>query len=237
MHRRALICVALLGIIISACQGPPPTQIVLVVTATPQGAAAQAADTVPAGATPVPAQGDQTLSPAATTVAGQAAPATSAVATPAPLPGTPFLVQPTPTVRQIQVAEQIFERGRMFWLQPTGQIWVMVVTGEGEGQWYVYEDTFEEGDPESDPDIIPPDEDLRQPVRGFGLLWRSNSQVREWLGWGTTDEFGYVTRYEYHPALQIEEGLVVSAPGEHVLYSLVGEGFRFIEETGSWRLN
>ena len=123
---------------------------------------------------------------------------------PAPLPGTPALVQPTPTVRQIQVAEQIFERGRMFWLQPTAQIWVMVLTGEGVGDWYVYEDFFREGDPEFDPGIVPPDEDLKQPIRGFGRLWRENRNVREQLGWATTDEFGFVTRYEYHPALSLE---------------------------------
>lgn len=239
MHRWALLCVALPGLIISACQGPPPTQIVLVVTATPMGLVAQAVATAPPGATSVPVQARDGpgAAPVATTAGLQPATLTSSDATPAPLPGTPYLVQPTPTVRQIQVAEQIFERGRMFWLQPTGQIWVMVVTGAGVGNWYVYEDQFEEGDPESDPELIPPDEDLRQPVRGFGLLWRNNTRLRELLGWGTTDEFGYVTRYEYHPALQVEDGQIVSAPGEHVLYSLVGEGFRFIEESGSWRLN
>ena len=39
MHRRELWCIVLLGLLISACQGPPPTQIVLVVTATPQSEA------------------------------------------------------------------------------------------------------------------------------------------------------------------------------------------------------
>lgn len=237
MHRRAWLCILLIGVLVSACQGPPPTQIVLVVTATPEGFAAQAiSDT----ATPRPEQ-DQQASPTTSLQTATSTPVSSpslvTTATPAPLPGTPFFTQPTPTVRQIQVAEQIFERGRMFWLQPTGQIWVLVVTGEGSGDWFVYEDLFEEGDLESDPGIVPPDDTLLQPVRGFGRLWRDNSEVRESLGWATTDEFGFVTSYEYHPTLRYEDGRFVAAPGEHVMHSLYGEGFRFIEESGSWRLN
>ncbi|MCY3945748.1 MAG: hypothetical protein OXF44_05635 [Anaerolineaceae bacterium] len=237
MHRRAWLCVMLIGVLVSACQGPPPTQIVLVVTATPEGFVAQAD---PGAATPGPDQAQQasptTIGRTATSTA-VSSPAVATTATPAPLPGTPFFTQPTPTVRQIQVAEQIFERGRMFWLQPTGQIWVLVVTGEGSGDWFVYEDVFQEGDLESDPDIVPPDDSLLQPIRGFGRLWRDNSDVRELLGWATTDEFGFVTSYEYHPTLRYEDGRFVAAPGEHVMHSLYGEGFRFIEESGSWRLN
>ncbi len=237
MYRRAWLCVMLIGVLVSACQGPPPTQIVLVVTATPAGFAAQAiADT----AIPLPDRAQQ-ASP--TTGAGTAtstavsSPAVATTATPAPLSGTPFFTQPTPTVRQIQVAEQIFERGRMFWLQPTGQIWVLVVTGAGSGDWFVYDDLFQEGDLESDPGIVAPDDALLQPIRGFGRLWRDNSEVRELLGWATSDEFGFVTSYEYHPTLRYEGGRFVAAPGEHVMHSLYGEGFRFIEESGSWRLN
>ena len=234
MHRRGLIFVVLLGLLASACEGPPPTQIVLVVTATPQEFAAQSAadtqettadGTVQAAETP----GSETAT--ATPVPGLA------TFTPLPVTEPPAVMQPTPTVRQIQVAEQIFEQGRMFWLQPTRQIWVMVVSREGAGDWYVYEDFFEEGDLEFDPNIVPPDEDFKQPIRGFGRLWRDNTLVRQLLGWATTDEFGFVTRYEYHPAVQYVDGQYVSAPGQHVLFSLYGEGLRFIEESSSWRLN
>lgn len=242
MHRRAWLGVLLIGVLVSACQGPPPTQIVLVVTATPGGFVAQA---IPDAAAPRSEQDQQapqaqqagaTAGPGRATSTPPATPALASTATPAPLPGTPFIVQPTPTVRQIQVAEQLFERGRMFWLQPTGQIWVLVVTAAGSGDWFVYEDLFQEGDPESDPDIVPPDDTLQQPVRGFGRLWRDNGEVREALGWATSDEFGFVTSYEYHPTLRFEDGVFVAAPGEHVMHSLYGEGFRFIEESGSWRL-
>ena len=234
MHRRGLIFVVLLGLLASACEGPPPTQIVLVVTATPQEFAAQSAadaqETTADGTAQTEAMPGSEIA-TATPVPGLA------TFTPLPVTETLAVMQPTPTVRQIQVAEQIFERGRMFWLQPTRQIWVMVVSREGAGEWYVYEDFFEEGDLEFDPNIVPPDEDFKQPIRGFGRLWRDNTLVRQLLGWATTDEFGFVTRYEYHPALQSVDGQYVSAPGQHVLYSLYGEGLRFIEESSSWRMN
>ncbi len=104
---------------------------------------------------------------------------------------------PTPLVQPIQVAEQLFEHGRMFWLQPTDQIWVMKITGEGRGTWEIYQNDFVDGEPESDPSLVPP-EGRYQPVRGFGKLWRESGNLRQELGWGVTPEFGYVSNYEYH---------------------------------------
>jgi preprotein translocase subunit SecD len=142
---------------------------------------------------------------------------------------------PTPTTAQINVAEQVFEGGRMLWIQPTDQIWVMIVTATGRGRWVVYEDTFEEGDPEFDPAIVPPAERY-QPMRGFGKLWRDNPAVREALGWATTPEFGYVSPYEYHPGGEVVDGAHIPGPGYHILYSLYGEQFRFNETDGTWAL-
>lgn len=237
MHRRRLLCIVLLAIFAGACQNAPPTQIVLVVTATPEGVAAQG---VAREQTSPVAAGDTAVTPLAAADSSSVTPVAGlAAATPVLLSRTPTVPQPTPTVRQIQVAEQIFERGRMFWLQPIRQIWVMVVSSEGSGEWYAYEDIFEEGEPEFDPALVPPAEDLQQPIRGFGRLWRENPNVREWLGWATSDEFGFVTRYEYHPALGLVDGEIVSLPGYHVLYSLYGESFRFVNDGtgGTWRLS
>ena len=217
MHRRLLVCLALLALIIAACQGPPPTQIIMVVTATPETAeetaAVQADNPTPVVSptneqpTPVPA----TQTPAATPTVNNA---------------------PTPTITQIQVAEQVFENGRMFWLQPTGQIWVMIVTSEGRGDWQIYEDNFVEGEPESDPELVAP-EGMEQPTRGFGKLWRENPGLREALGWAITPEFGFVTRYEYHPGGTND----APEPGYHILLSLYEEAFRFNERNQTWRLN
>lgn len=221
MHRRTMIVMFLLAIIITACQGPPPTQIVLVVTATPPpGDAEETAEASPE--VEVSATGTVTATPAEET------------ATPGPTT-TPDLF-PTTTVNQIQVAEQVFENGRMFWFQPTEQIWVMIITGEGEGDWRIYEDTFVEGEPEFDPEIVPP-EGLEQPTRGFGKLWRENPELREALGWAVTPEFGFVTRYEYHPGGEVEDDEWVQGPGYHVISSLYEEAFRFNEADQTWQLN
>jgi hypothetical protein len=170
-------------------------------------------------------------SPTVTTTGTPATATPSADLTVTPLP-TNF---PTPTTAQINVAEQVFEGGRMLWIQPTRQIWVLVVTGTGQGRWAVYEDTFQEGEPESDPSITPPADRL-QPTRGFGKLWRENPEVREALGWAVTPEFGYVSPYEYHPGGEIVDGEYVPGPGYHILYSLYGERFRFNESDGTWEL-
>lgn len=212
--RRSLfiVWVMILGIIIAACQGPPPTQIILVVTATP-------------GAGPAnDAQNDATAEALAATEEPSPAP------TQTPKPTATTDAQPTPVVNQIQVAEQVFEGGRMFWLQPTGQIWVMTITREGGGEWKIYNDLFTEDDPDEDPQLIPPD-GYEQPKRGFGKLWRENPEIRDALGWAITPEFGYVTRYEYHPSQ------AAGGPGFHLLTSLYEEVFRFNEADQTWQLN
>ncbi len=222
MRRLSLIIPALVIVLLGACQGPPPTQIVIVVTATPNGIAEpnnhtsetteEPAETEEALPSPTRQQNDPTSTPA----------------------GTPTA---TPVINQIQVAEQVFQNGRMFWIQPTQQIWVMVVTGEGQGEWVVYEDTYTDGEAEVDPQLTPPD-GMEQPRRGFGKLWRENPDMKEALGWAITPEFGYVTRYEYYCDEQIVENEQTRCElGYHVLTSLYEEAFRFNEVDSTWQLN
>jgi hypothetical protein len=143
---------------------------------------------------------------------------------------------PTPVRAPIQVAEELFEHGRMFWVGATEQIWVLKITGEGHGTWEVYEDTFVDGEPENDPNLVPPD-GRYQPQRGFGKLWRESGNLREELGWGVTPEFGYVSNYEYHAGGSIDaNGNYVPGPGYHILFSLGGELFRFHAADGTWQL-
>ncbi|MEL7234809.1 MAG: hypothetical protein AAGK74_09955, partial [Chloroflexota bacterium] len=161
---------------------------------------------------------------------------TAIIPTGAPGPTTTPNLFPTETVAQVQVAEQVFENGRMFWVQPVSQIWVMVLDEEGSGTWLRYEDTFEEGiDSETDPAIVAP-EGLIQPERGFGKLWRTNPDIRESLGWAITPEFGYISEYEYRPGGTVRSGRYVSGPGSHKLMSLNSEAFCFEEESSTWEL-
>jgi hypothetical protein len=211
MRLRLLVSFMLAVMVAAACQGQPPTVVYIVLSPTPlsEGSSAETGNSSEATATP-------TLLP-----------------TPAPTPTVEIF--PTTTINQIAVAEQVFENGRMFWVEPTEQIWVLVVEGTGRGDWTVYEDTFEEGQPESDPSIEAPP-DLLQPMRGFGKLWRENPEVREELGWAVTPEFGYVSNYEYHPGGEVVNGEYVAGPGYHVLFSLYDEAFRFNEADGTWQL-
>lgn len=213
-----------IALLITACQGPPPTQIVLVVTATPDSAneptedAEISSQAVVDEATEEPTE---TLEPSITP---------TATTTPTP---DPF---PTPVEAQIYVAEQRFEDGWLFWLQPVGQLWVLTVNENNEGIWSVYEDTFIEGDPEIDPEIVPP-EGKYQPVRGFGKLWRANPEVRDALGWALDAELGHTTRYEYHAGGTVNEAIEYEqGPGYHLVESLFGDTFRFNEGSFTWQL-
>ncbi len=219
MRRLSLIIMALFAVVLASCQGPPPTQIVLVVTATPGNAIEEATAEVEA----------VTEEPSASPTT----PAPTLSATPTQDSGPTVIPTATPIVNQIQVAEQVFENGRMFWIQPTNQIWVMIVTEEGRGDWSVYTDDFEEGEPETDPDLTAPT-GMEQPRRGFGKLWRENPEIMDALGWAITPEFGYVTRYEYHC---IQEENAACVDGYHIVTSLYEEAFRFNEDTDTWQLN
>jgi len=215
MRLKSLLCVSalLLTAALTACQ-PDNTIIVMVVTATPTSEVVTTSEQPQT--TPIPSP--------------SLMPTQSAVPTLNPTLD-PF---PTPTAREIYVAEQVFQRGRMFWLQPTGQIWVIIETEPGFGIWQVYEDQFQEGGVEFDPNIVPP-EGLYQPVRGFGLIWRGNPEVRDGMGWGTDTELGYVTNYEYEPAGEMVDGEYIAAPGYHFLRSLYGQWFRLNEINGTWQ--
>ncbi len=220
------LCLLVIAIVITACQGPPPTQIVLVVTAT-SDAVAESTDSTDAEAQTVD-EDEATEEPTATLE-----PSITPTATTTPTPD-PF---PTPVEGQIYVAEQRFEDGWMFWVQPVGQIWVLTIdedNEENERVWSVYDDTFIEGQAEIDPEIIPP-EGLYQPERGFGKLWRENPEVRDAIGWALDIELGHTTRYEYHAGGEVDEdNEYIPGPGYHVVESLFGDIFEFDEESFTW---
>jgi hypothetical protein len=245
-YRLTLLLTVCAAFLLSACgTGLTPTQVVLVVTATPETADATAevtnpdtddADERPSGALPVE---DATATPEAVGTQPTAQP--TEVLQPTDTPETPLPtatpdIFPTPTRGQIYVAEQSFENGRMFWLRPIDQIWVVTTTDEGQQVWDVYEDTFEDGMPESDPSLEPPNENLYQPVRGFGLLWRETDQLRETLGWATAPEVGYFANYEYHPGGTVNEGRYVEGFGYHLVENLERTVYRFNEGDRTWEI-
>ena len=168
----------------------------------------------------------------ATESAPTATPAATVTPTITPTPD-PF---PEAIIGSIYVAEQQFEGGWMFWLQPNMQIWVLTVDAGGQNIWSVYDDTFADGDAESDPQIVPP-QGRFQPIRGFGKLWRENPEVRLATGWAVALELGHTTRYEYHHGGYVTaDNKYVPEPGYHQVKSLGGDTYYFIEDSRTWRV-
>jgi hypothetical protein len=103
-----------------------------------------------------------------------------------------YFFDPSPAVcpsgshQNTAAAEQPFERGFMIWLDAIDSIYVF----DWDGGWQLFEDIFEEGEQEYDPEIIPPT-GMFQPVRGFGKVWREHPQLRDQLGWAVGRELGY----------------------------------------------
>jgi hypothetical protein len=228
-----VLLIALL--LVAACQTQPPTVVYIVLSPTPD-TGAETADVVSVVTEEVTVEAQIGVTPTATnTVVNIDMTTTPTVPAPPTRTSIPSGF-PTPVNLSIQVAEQLFEGGRMFWVEPNREIWILVVTGEGSGTWSVYSDSWIEGEPESDPNIIPPD-GMLQPVRGFGKLWRTVPELREQIGWAVSREFGYVSAYEYNAGGSIDSnGNYTVGPGYHILYSLYGEQFRFNEIDSSWQL-
>jgi hypothetical protein len=169
---------------------------------------------------------------------------TSTPVPPTPTPLPPLF--PTPVSAQLDIAEEVFQQGRMFWIRENRQIWVMVNVppdnGAG-GDWYCYNDTFEEGEPETDPSLVPP-EGLYQPRRGFGKLWRNHPDLKDALGWATTPEFELTSDYTYLAGGYVQDGQYYPGPGEHRLTTLYHQTISFFESEirgdcmgGTWRLS
>ena len=86
--------------------------------------------------------------------------------------------------------EQAFEHGRMIWLQATQTVYVFL----DDGTLLSFADTWSEGQPEKDPQIVSP-EGRSQPVRGFGKVWRTatyyGTSLRDQVGWALAPEKGF----------------------------------------------
>ena len=210
--------------IVSACQGPGIAPKQQTATAEAQAVAQHIATLGSIAATNTAIH----ITVAADRAATDTAPTNTPTVTPTP---DPF---PTPVKGKIYIAEQRFEGGWMFWLQPNGQIWLLSADEAGNNIWSVYNDTFVEGEVEFDPQIVPP-ENRFQPVRGFGKLWRENLEVRQALGWALEPEIGHSARYEYRQGGHLDDqNVYLPGPGYHLLRSASGESFRFDEDAFTW---
>ncbi|MEZ4635696.1 MAG: hypothetical protein R2873_31060 [Caldilineaceae bacterium] len=98
----------------------------------------------------------------------------------------PALGCPAAAPELTQMARQPFQRGQMIWRADTQTVYVLYENGV----WQSFEDTFVEGDVESDPALIVP-ADTFQPIRGFGKVWREQlGGPGAAVGWATLPESG-----------------------------------------------
>jgi uncharacterized protein with LGFP repeats len=121
---------------------------------------------------------------------------------------------PTSEAATTRGAVQPFERGWMYWRADSREIYVLdwqpfaQRLDDPSHRWMVYPDTFVEGEPEQ-AGLTPPFNDLNEPKRGFGRVWRDQlggPQAR--IGWGKTPESA--------ASLVIQgfaRGLVIHSPG------------------------
>lgn len=235
---RLLLGGLLLAAVVAACQPTRETQIVIEMT---KPVTREVTVVVVVTATPGSSDGNAVAQSAPSdtpesTEAPTAPPTPTATPQPSPTTNATPDAFPTPVSREIVVAEQAFQNGKMFYLQPRDEIWVLINEGEDEvsGRWNIYDNEWEEGMPESDPSIEPPD-DFVQPIRGFGKLWRENQAIRDALGWALDTEYGHWTQYEYYHGGEVNAaGEYVSGPGEHRLRGRDGSIYVFDENAGTW---
>jgi LysM repeat protein len=104
---------------------------------------------------------------------------------------------PNPVI-QVSAAGEDFEGGRVLWYGPLpgaadsrGTIYAIY----NDGSWESFVDTWEPGQPESDPSIVPP-AGRYQPIRGIGKVWREHTDVRQKLGWAYEPEVVFAGRFQ-----------------------------------------
>jgi len=118
---------------------------------------------------------------------------------------------PTEIEHSYWSAEETFVGGYMFWRSDLLLIYALY----SNGTWQSFADTWQEGQLEWDPTIIPPS-GLYQPKRGFGKVWREQPGVRDKLGWATMVERGLGASYQAY-----EGGLMLWSDqlGVFILYN------------------
>ncbi len=80
----------------------------------------------------------------------------------------------------------------MFWRGDTKTVYVFL--GGATGDWYEFEDTWQDTDPTPAPLGAPAG--LYEPVRGFGKIWRDYPGLRQSLGWATDQETNITAAWE-----------------------------------------
>jgi hypothetical protein len=128
-----------------------------------------------------------------------------------------------PITASMPSASQLYERGEMFWLAgPPSVIYALFNTG----RFQRYDDTYVDGvDPVSGGEIPPAG--LKEPIRGFGKVWRTFGEVRG-MGWALLDESGGQATVQI-----FDRGVMVYLPQRGLIVTLINDPGGL---AGSWRM-
>ena len=109
------------------------------------------------------------------------------------------------------MAEEDFQHGRMFWRKDNDKIYVLY----SNGSWERYDNIWRERDPvfTCGTQSSPP-----TPLRGFGKVWCTYSDVRQGLGDATNGEWG-----DYGAVQDFDGGLILQTESGRV-YTFYSDG-------------
>jgi len=136
-----------------------------------------------------------------------------------------FFTNPVPSVCPLNPplvsagSFQQFQNGVMLWVGQQDAIYVLY-DSTTYPRWQVFNDTYTEGIPDTDPafDNAPPS--TWQPRRGFGLLWRSQSAARDRLGWSLVEfEMPFTTQVQIG-----SDGTIYLLEPQGGIYALTPDG-------------
>ncbi len=86
--------------------------------------------------------------------------------------------------------EQVFEGGRMIYVEAEDRVYVLFADGLSPA-WTSFQNRYVEGEtPDRDENFVPPPERF-QPTRILGLIWRASDPVRNRLSLGVAPETAY----------------------------------------------
>jgi hypothetical protein len=152
-------------------------------------------------------------------------------------PVTPNAAYPPPFQNTLTAVYQDFERGFMLYLPDRKAIWVCIRSigpSVNYGQWAAFPDTFQDGEPEIDPTLVPPT-GLQQPKRGFGKVWRENPVMHDLIGWGLDFERAYATRVvDYSIGTFDASGVYTPRSFVHTIETPSGAVIHIDEATQLW---
>jgi hypothetical protein len=128
-----------------------------------------------------------------------------------------------PNVTTSTSATQVFERGSMMWLQGVPNL---IYALFNSGRFQRFDDTYNpNADPFTGGETPPPG--MREPVRGFGKVWRQYPNVRADLGWALSEEMGNTATLQ-----RFDRGQMLYLPQRGDILVLVEDPGGL---TGAWR--